>query len=88
MEGAGWKQKKASLDFLAWRWRRAALDRRTPLRGHGRPKKNSKQQSTCGRRRVRAAGGLPGVMEVTPYGHVPNDGVAAVLNVRLFQNLA
>ena len=74
-EGSG--RKKPSQIFLVQRRGRAALDRRTPLRRHGRPKKNSKQQSTCGRRRVRAAGDLRGVIEVTPYGHVPNDGGAA-----------
>ena len=77
-EGGG--KKRASQIFLLGRRRQAALDRRTPLQGHGRPKKNSKQQSTCGRRRVRAAGGLGGVMKVTPYGHVPNDGRAAALD--------
>ena len=29
---------------------------------------------------MRAAGGLGGVMKVTPYGHVPNDGRAAALD--------
>ena len=78
--GGGWGKKKPFQIFLVQRRGRAALDRRTPLQGHGRPKKNSKQQSTCGRRRVRAAGGLGGVIEVTPYGHVPNDGRAAALD--------
>ena len=65
-------------EFLASRRRWAALDRRPPLRGNGKHKKNSKQQSTIRRRRVRAAGGLLGVMEVTPCGCDPNfRGVAS-----------
>ena len=58
--------------FWAWRQRRAALDRHLPLRGHGNTQKNSKQQSTCGWRRVRAAGGMGRVMEVTPYARIRN----------------
>jgi len=65
-------------EFLGSRRRWAALDRRPPLRGNGKHKKNSKQQSTCGRRRVGAAEGLLGVMEVTPFGCDRNfRGVAA-----------
>ena len=65
-------------EVFASRRRWAALDRRPPLRGNGKHQKNSKQQSTCGRRRVRAPGGLLGVMEVTPCGCDPNfRGVAA-----------
>ena len=65
-------------EVLALRRRWTALDRRPPLRGNGKHKKNSKQQSTCGRRRVRAAGGLMGVMKVTPCGCDRNfRGVAA-----------
>ena len=58
-----WEQrrpKRPSQIFLAWPRRRAALDRRTPLWGHGKQKKDSKQQSTSGRKHVRAARGLPG----------------------------
>jgi len=40
--------------FWAWRQRRAALDRHTPLRGHGKDQKNSKQQSISGTQRVEA----------------------------------
>ena len=40
--------------FWAWWQRRAALDRHTPLRGHGKSKKRIKQQSTNRWRRVEA----------------------------------
>ena len=65
-------KKMPSKDFLGVRQRRAALDRHTPLRGHGKDQKNSKQQSTSGRRRARAAGGMGGGMEVTPYARIRN----------------
>ena len=64
--------KTAVSVFLAWPRCRAALDRRPPLRGNGKQKEDSKQQSTCGRQRVRATGGLPGVMELNPCGCDPN----------------
>ena len=53
-------------EVLASRRRWVALDLRPSLPGNGKHQKNSKQQSTCGRRRVRATGGLMGVMKVTP----------------------
>jgi len=71
--------KTAVSDFLAWPRRRAALDHRTPLWGDGNHEKNSIQQSTCGWLRVRASGGLPGVMEVTPCGCDPNFCAVAAL---------
>ena len=58
--------------FLASPQHRAALDRLPPLQDHGNTQKNSKQQSTCGRRRARDAGGMGGVMEVTPYARIRN----------------
>ena len=58
--------------FWAWRQRWAALDRHTPLRGHGNTQKNSKQQSTCGWQRARAAGGMGGAMEAIPYARIQN----------------
>ena len=58
--------------FLASRQHRAALDRLPPLQDHGNTQKNSKQQSTCGRRRARDAGGMGGVMEVTPFARIQN----------------
>ena len=69
--------ERPSKTFWAWPRRRAALDPRTPLWGHGKHEKNSMQQSNCGWRHVRVAGGLRGVMEGTPYGHDPNYGGAA-----------
>ena len=70
--GGGWRQKWGLRIFWAWRQRRAALDRHLPLRGHGNTQKNSKQQSTCGWRCARAAGGMGRVMEVTPYARIRN----------------
>ena len=61
-----------SKDFLGVAARRAALDRHNPLRGHGKDQKNSKQQSTSGWQRARAAGGMGGGMEVTPYARIRN----------------
>ena len=58
--------------FLASPQHRAALDRLPPLQDHGNTQKNSKQQSTCGRRRARDAGGMGGVMEVTPFARIQN----------------
>ena len=58
--------------FLASRQHRAALDRLPPLQDHGNTQKNSKQQSTCGWRRARDAGGIGGVMEVTPFARIQN----------------
>ena len=78
------QRKRASQIFLSERRRRAALDCRPPLRGHGEQKRTPKQQSTGGRRRVGAAGGLRGVMEVTPYGPDRNfRGLAAPGGLRL-----
>jgi len=57
---------------LAGRQRRAALDCQPPLWGHGIHQKTTKQQSTCGWRRARAAGGLRGVTEVTRYARIIN----------------
>ena len=71
-DGGGWSQKMPSKDFLGVAARRAALDRHNPLRGHTKDRKNSKQQSTSGRRRARAAGGMGGGMELTPYARVRN----------------
>ena len=45
----------AASDFLVGRRRRAALDCRPPLWGHGKPEKIPEQQSTCGRRQFLAA---------------------------------
>ena len=66
------RPKRPSQIFLAGRRRRAALDCRPPLWGHGIQQKTTKQQSTCGWRRARAAGGLRGVTEVTRYARIIN----------------
>ena len=57
---------------MVGRRRRAALDCRPPLWGHGKPEKIPKQQSTCGRRRAGAIWDLQGVMKVTPYARIRN----------------
>ena len=56
----------AQTRIMAGQQRRAALDLHTPLRAHGKHKKTNNNQLDV-RRRVGAAEGLQGVMEVTPY---------------------
>ena len=53
--------------FLASRQHRAALDRLPPLQDHGNTQKNSKQQSNCGWRHARDAGGMGGGHGSDPF---------------------
>ena len=63
---------------MTGRRHRAALDLRTPLRGHGKHQKKSNNNQLA----VGDVDGLQGVMEVTPYDPDPNYGRAAALDCR------
>lgn len=74
----GGATKMALSDFFGVAAALGGLRPPPPSPGQWKTQKNSKQQSTCRRRRVRATGGLLGVMKVTPCDCGPNFcGVAA-----------
>ena len=69
-------------DFWAWWQRRAALDRHTPLRGHGKDQKKSNNNQPAGGDVWKTLQGLRGATEVAPYGRHPNYGGARAPDCR------